>query len=831
MEALREYRTNAKSLADLLLYASLVDDGVMLLQDGALLSAWTYRGRDMDSCTHEEMDALAARLNAVLRQFGSGWMLHCDAIRGGAPGYPDAGAFPDTTTRVIDEERRQFFNNARGHFETEYFFTLTYLPPLVQEEKIRGFLFDGGSEKEPAAERAIRHFKQKVDAFENQFQSVLPAERLRRVDYRDEQGRVTHSHDNLCRYLRRCVTGNDHPFLLPEIPVDLHHVIGSQDFIGGTKPKIGDKHIRIVAINGFPRTTFPSILAEVDRLAMPFRWSTRAILLDPEQAKQLLDRERRKWKAKVRGFMDQIWKTNRGPVDEDAVEMVDDAQRAMADASSGDVRFCYYTSKLVLTDDDERRLNENVSLAVKTIRNLGFDCRVEDVNAIEAWRGSLPGDGYRDVRRPILHTINLAHLLPTTSVWPGQKHHPSAQMPPGSPPLLMAATTGATPFRLNLHVNDVGHTLIIGPTGAGKSTLIGQAVASFRRYRDAQVFGFDKDASLENLTLAAGGTFYDIGSDKSTIAFCPLAELETKSDRAWAALWIEGLCALSKLTISPEQRSAIAFAIERLSESHGRSITHFNATIQDKEVRKALEQFTLSGPLGFLLDAEEDQLQMSDFLCFDMHHLIGMGESAVVPVLLYLFRRIDKRLEKGRGRPTLIPIDEAWLMLKHPLFRETVRNWLKTLRKKNAAVILSSQSLSDIFSGDEDTAQIADVVLESCPTKILLANPEAENETSRRYYERLGLNRRELQILATATPRLHYYVVSPLGRRLIALGLGPVALAFVGANSAEDRQALADLRARFPDTWPGEWLRIRGRADWADYWHAVNNRKSLEAIV
>ena len=105
---------------------------------------------------------------------------------------------------------------------------------------------------------------------------------------------------------------------------------------------------------------------------------------------------------------------------------------------------------------------------MKKIQNLGFACRLETINAVEAWRGSLPGDGYRNVRRVLLHTLNLADLLPITSVWAGLRENPSRLMPKHSPPLLFAATTGATPFRVNLHVADLGHTLMCGPSGRGQ---------------------------------------------------------------------------------------------------------------------------------------------------------------------------------------------------------------------------------------------------------------------------------------------------------------------------------------------------------------------------
>jgi type IV secretory pathway VirB4 component len=230
-----EHRTHAQGLADLLLYDALVDDGVLLQQDGSLLAAWSFRGPDMASATHAEMAALSARLNGILR-LGNGWMVQCDAIRSLAPGYPERGAFPDTATRVIDDERRQQFMAEGAHYESNYFLVLTYLPPLENEEKVAGWVFDGKKDRTGAATRALARFKAKVAAFEDTFKCLFVAERLRRVEF-DEDG-FPNVHDRLLRYLRRCVTGDDHPFALPEIPVFLNDIIGSQDFRGGIEPVI-----------------------------------------------------------------------------------------------------------------------------------------------------------------------------------------------------------------------------------------------------------------------------------------------------------------------------------------------------------------------------------------------------------------------------------------------------------------------------------------------------------------------------------------------------------------------------------------------------------------
>ena len=144
----------------------------------------------------------------------------------------------------------------------------------------------------------------------------------------------------------------------------------------------------------------------------------------------MLDKTRKKWRSKIRGWKDQLMRTENGPVNLFAQEMASDAEEAMGVASSGDVQFCVYNSVFVCFNENEAQLEEDAALVVKAIQNLGFSCRVESVNAVETWRGSLPGDGYRNVRRVLIHTLNLAEMIP---VWAGLKLNPSELMPKKSP--------------------------------------------------------------------------------------------------------------------------------------------------------------------------------------------------------------------------------------------------------------------------------------------------------------------------------------------------------------------------------------------------------------
>src|SRR5437773_10219177 len=114
---LRFTRSHPKGLADILNCAALVGEGICLLKDGAFLAAWSYAGPDMESASHEELAVLSSQVNSALARLGNGWMLHVDAIRQPSIGYPEVGAFPNATTRLIDEERRGQYTAERAHYE------------------------------------------------------------------------------------------------------------------------------------------------------------------------------------------------------------------------------------------------------------------------------------------------------------------------------------------------------------------------------------------------------------------------------------------------------------------------------------------------------------------------------------------------------------------------------------------------------------------------------------------------------------------------------------------------------------------------------------------
>ncbi len=322
--------------------------------------------------------------------------------------------------------------------------------------------------------------------------------------------------------------------------------------------------------------------------------------------------------------------------------------------------------------------------------------------------GSLPGHCVPNVRRPPIHTTNLADLLPLASPWQGSDHNPCPFYPANSPPLMQAVTVGSTPMNINFHVGDVGHVLIFGPIGSGKSTLLATTAMSALRYKGALVWAFDKGRALMPAFRAAG-RYYDIANDNS-LSFCPLSVLDTDADVAWAEDWIATCFELQTgYAPRPKHTAAIHAAVLLLRSGAGRSLSHFVRMVQDQDVRDAMSFYTLNGTLGHMMDAEHDGLDGGLVCGFEIAELMGMGEKSLIPTLLYLFRRFARSLH---GQPAYLLLDEAWTMLGHPVFRAKLLEWLKELRKANVCVVMATQSLSDaVRSG------LLDVLLESCQTR------------------------------------------------------------------------------------------------------------------
>lgn len=266
--------------------------------------------------------------------------------------------------------------------------------------------------------------------------------------------------------------------------------------------------------------------------------------------------------------------------------------------------------------------------------------------------------------------------------------------------------------------------------------------------------------------------------------------IQTRKHRYYAEVKEHIWAALSSLASAPLEQ---------------RTLTGFSVLLQDNDLKQAIRPYCIGGAHGRLLDAENENLTNATVQAFETEGLIGT--SAAPAVLAYLFHRIEHRLD---GRPTMLIIDEGWMALGDTGFADQLREWLKTLRKKNASVIFATQSLSDI-----DGCTIAPAIIESCHTRLLLPNDRAVEPQIMEIYRRFGLNDRQIEILARAAPKRDYYCQSRRGNRLFELGLSEIALALCAASSKDDQRAISDITStQPPDGFLPAWL-VHKSLDWA----------------
>ncbi|HBL93052.1 MAG TPA: conjugal transfer protein TrbE [Hyphomonas sp.] len=787
---LAEYQKRPARLADYLPWACLVGPGVVLNKDGALQRTCRYRGPDLDSATPEELVAYTARMNNVLRRFGAGWALFFEAVRRPSGTYP-ISQFDDAASWLVDEERRATFEEAGRHFESDFFLTLCWRPPEDRAGRVEQILIE-----DPAAvpraywNEGLQGFLGQAFRTFDLLETLMPD-----VTWLDDDETLT--------YLHTCISVKRHTVRVPEIPMYLDGVLADSPLTGGLAPKLGGEALRVVTVQGFPPMSEPGLLADLDGLGFSYRWTTRFLPLDKIQAEKTLTRYRRNWFAKRKSILTVLKETLENEpsplVNSDADNKAADADAALQSLGAGHVGFGHLTLTISLTDPDPDVADEHARLVERAINARGFTAVNETVNAVDAWLGTHPGNAYANVRQPLLHTLNLAHMAPLTSLWAG----PETNAHLSGPPLIMARSGTDTPFRLVTHQGDVGHTLIVGPTGAGKSVLLSLIALQFRRYPGAQVFMFDKGRSARAATLAMNGEAYDL-TLSGELAFQPLARIDEPAERAFAQSWLIGLLAQEGLAITPGIKQMLWSALENLAQTPRvqRTLTGLSALVQSGDIRSALQPYTLEGAYGALLDADQEGLSTGRVAAFEMEDIMHDARLAA-PVLAYLFHRLEARFH---GSPSLLILDEAWVFLDHPLFAGRLREWLKTLRKKNVSVLIATQSLSDI-----DGSEIAPALIESCPTRIFLANGRAEEPGQAAIYERFGLNARQTELIARATPKRDYYVQCPAGNRLFDLEMGEVALAFCAAGSKADLADIERIAAAVgPGEFAGAWLAHKG---------------------
>ena len=783
---LKEYSEEKGKLSSYVPWICLIDKGVVLNKNGTLQKTLKYRGYDLDSSTVYELKNINAKLNDVIKRLGQGWSLNVEARRKRCTDYIEAKN-EILAIDIIEKERKlNFLENE--HFESEYYLTIVQLIPTDNSKKV-GEIFLEYAKKSEILDKTLENFNKEFKKILNLFKEIF----LEVTELDDEE---TYT------YLHSCVSTKTDKVVVPEIPYAMANYLCDSDLVGGLKPKLRGKEIRCISIQGFPNYTVPGFFDVLNRLNISYRWITRFLILSKLEALSKMERKYKNIFSQRLSLFQRVYaeltgekEENSRKLNEDALNKANEVRTQIALTTGDYVSQGFYTCTLIVDGDSIDEVEERVDVISKTINNMGFITIEESINSVEAFLGSIPGNITNNIRMPILNTITLSHLLPVSSVWGGDSWNKHLN----APPLIYTKTKGSTPFRFNIHIEDIGHSAIVGPTGYGKSVLLGLIASSFIKYKDSRVYFFDKDASSRVLTYAVGGEFHDLGNDE--LSFQPLANIEIVEEKEWAYGWILEILEQENVKVSPTQKEKIWKALDNLAKTpiELRTISNFYTSVNDREIKEALIPYKIGGALGKYFDSDKDTLNFSRWQVFEMNQVIN-NKKGITPLLSYIFRRIENSLD---GNPCIIILDECWMFFDNPIFAAKIREWLKVLRKKNCSVIFATQELGDILN-----SKLFTTVLDACQTKVFLPNPNAFADNYIPIYQKFGLNKTEIEIISKATKKKEYYYKSTKGSRLFELDLKEKTLSLIASSDLAKQNKAKELKEIYRDAndFTREWL-------------------------
>jgi len=774
--------------------------GVVVQKDGLLQRTFAFRGPDLDASAAFYVNQLSLHLSNSVKRLGSGWMLQAEVQRFSTQDYPGSN-FDTLAPFLIDKERSIAFRSFGKHFESSYYLTFTYRPPNeIAQKAVNFFYTETGHEN--SFEENLSYFESTTDDIVGILATKMLIAPL--------------TNTQTCEYLHSAISMNWEPLAYPDQPFFLDRLLPDQVLDMALTMQLGDYYIPVVGIMDFPSVTYPAIFDKLNKARLEYRWSTRFICLDKEEAIKKTEKAQKNHRANQVGwlesFMASASKEPPRQINGGAIVKEEDAASAQIALDTDEVSLGLYTSNIMVWDTDFKKAKKKAQEVKKLIQSVGFTAREETFNAFEAWKSMMPGNAEANIRALPVVSSNFSHVVPLSAIWSGMIENEFAGEITGiSVPHVTCSTQDGTPFFLNLNPRDVGHTIILGPTGAGKSTFLNLLEMQFFKYPESQVIVLDKGRTARQPTMACGGRYYEPGT--KGVCFQPLQNLESSLDRIWATEWIESLVTIQGFSVTPGMSSAITDAIERMATipekqrtltTFCQSVNYVDPDTKQNFLRDALRPYQLGGKYGSIFDADNTSISLDTrYLTLEMEYLMQMGESCVAPAIQYIFHFIERMFT---GRLTLLVLDEAWLFLKHPIFAAKIEEWLKTLRKKNVFVVFATQEVSDAVH-----STLCSTIIQQCHTKIFLADPEAQTPAMRDAYATFGLTGAEIEALSHATMKRDYLYTSTLGSRMFQLDLGKVTLALIGSPDHTLLDRLAQEHAHDPGyEYADEILRAKG---------------------
>jgi len=453
-----------------------------------------------------------------------------------------------------------------------------------------------------------------------------------------------------------------------------------------------------------------------------------------------------------------------------------EASEALGNLTAGQFILGWHNLTISFMDNDIHRLEDSVQQCLRLMNASPFVGSIrETLGLLSAWCTTLPGCWQEGKRWLTISSLNQTDIAPLLGVHQGARWnaHLSSMLDKPCKALTVMGTDYNTPFWFNFHVGALGHTMVIGPSRAGKSIGMNFLISQFRKYGDAaDIIIFDKDYSCRISTLLQGGEHMDL-RDGAAIRLNPMLLAKDKSNWSFLSQWLEGLMSSRGHKVTAEDSEAIYRALGAI-EANPSPETWRLQTIRtqiDRELGTQLNAWVGKGQYANIFDNIEDGFSLSSFTCIEMGEV--MKDPRVARALMeYAFYRIQKRLEAQRTdkvKVTMIYIEECWFLLEDEYFAARLKDWLKTFAKLNAFLVLTTQSIEDLETVD---ASVFASIRDNIQTRMFLPNANAATEKLSEFYRRnFDLRPELIHRIATGIPRCDYLIVQPDVARKVRLQL------------------------------------------------------------
>lgn len=773
-------------------YLGFVDENVVLLRDGSVMIGLVVPGISFETADSAELDAQTATREVLLRSaLDARFVLYHHVIRRRVHVELD-GTFEDPIAAHIDARWRDKLSRG-ALYVNDQFVTLVRRPARGKAgwaDKVSRLLKRGRAavEAEDADVRAIRAAATSMVASLGGYGARLLG------DYDTPTGACSEVLELLSalyngemRPVRRPAEGTDLGLMLPYKRVSF-----GLDAIEQRSASAA-QFAAVLSLKDYPDSTGPGLMDALLRLPFEMVLTESYAPADRQVARERIDLAIRRLKS----------------ADEEAVAERREMQSARDALGVGAVAFGDHHLSVLVRTDRLGQLDDATAACAAALADTGAVAVREDVNLEPCFWGQFPGNEAYLVRRALISSANMACFGSLHGFALGQatgNHWGEA--------VALLQTTSATPFFFNFHASgsgggDLGNFTVIGPSGSGKTVVMNFLAAQAQKYNPRTIL-FDKDRGAEVFVRGIGGTYSRVAAGHPT-GFNPLALPDSPANRAFLRDWLGVLLAAT----GPEELATIAGAVDAAYayDASLRRLSHFRELLsgsrrpQPGDLASRLEAWIGTGEHGWLFDNAEDRLDLSArTLGFDMTALLETPRLRT-PVMMYLFHRIEERLD---GHPTMILIDEGWKALDDEVFAARIRDWLKTLRKRNALVGFATQSARDALD-----SRIATALVEQTATMVFMPNARARAED---YCEGFGLTYHELDLIRSLPAHSRCFLIrQPDASVVVRLDLSgmPEVLTLLSGRESTVRR-LDALRGQYGDApagwypaltgelWPGE---------------------------